>query len=141
LEYIKQIIDVIFYLVITIGIFVLAYFSTRFIAKKSMGLQNNTNLKLIEKISLGKEKEAAIIKVGEDYYLAGLSSGSVNFTGPLSDRTKESIVLSKDIDIEVKKYDFLSFNSYKTQAITVKLSLYIEKLINYVKGKRKNPYE
>ncbi len=140
MDYIIQFIEVLFYLAITIGIFALAYFSTRFIAKKSMGLQNNNNLKLIEKIPLGKEKEAAIIKVGDDYYLAGISSGSVNFTGPLSDATKESIVFSKDIDIDVKKNDFLTFNSYKTQEITVKLSLLIKKLINYLKGKRKNPY-
>ncbi len=141
MDYIKQFIEVIFYITVTIGIFVLAYFSTRFIAKKSMGLQSNNNLKLIEKIPLGKEKEAAIIKVGEDYYLAGISSGSVNFTGPLSETTKKSIVISKDIDIEFKKFDILNFNSYKVQAITVKLSLYIKRIINYLKGKRENPYE
>ena len=92
LDFIKQFFEVIFYLLITLGIFALAYFSTRFIAKRSIDLQKNKNIKVIEKISLGKEKEAAIIRVGNEYFLAGISSGNVNFSGPLSKEIKDSFV-------------------------------------------------
>lgn len=138
--FIKQFIEVIFYLAITVGIFILAYYSTKVIAKKSMGINKSRNLEIVEKIHLGKEKEISIVRIGNDYYLAGICSGSITFTGPLSEATKDGIILEQQETENLKNEGFMPFKSYKAQAITAKLSVKIRRAFDFLKGNKNDPY-
>lgn len=85
----------IFYIFITIGVFVLTYYSTKFISKRAGITSRTKNLQLLEKIPLGKDKQAAILRVGDEYYLVGISGQSVNFSNPLSETAASKLVLEE----------------------------------------------
>lgn len=87
----KQFFETLFYLFVTIGIFVLTYYTTKFLSRHSTGASGKRNLEVIEKIPLGKDKQAAILRVGKEYYLVGISGSSVQFSGnPLPSGTVET---------------------------------------------------
>ena len=56
----------------------LAYFSTKWIASSRMGLKKNSFIKLIFNMPLGAGNSVGVIKVGERYFLIGISKENIN---------------------------------------------------------------
>jgi len=124
----KDIFNGIFYIAITIGIFILTYYSTRFISKRSLEASKTKNMKLIEKVSVGKDKDVALMKVGDQFYLVGISATSVSFSTPLSDAAAEAI--DESTEFQVNGLNVLNgvFESYRMQTWMLKLSGFLRKL-------------
>jgi flagellar biogenesis protein FliO len=125
----KEFFDGILYLVITIGIFVLTYYSTRFISKRSLEASKTRNMKLIEKVSVGKDKEVALMKVGDQFFLVGIAPNAVSISTPLTQEAADAI----DESAHPMPYATTAltgiFASYRMQAWTLKLSEWIRKIL------------
>lgn len=84
-----------------------AYFTTRYVGKKSAAVLGGRNIQIIEKVVLGLDKTLFIVKVGEHYYL--LAAGKQNIV-LLTEVSKEEIKLSQK---EAHGMDvFPNFDSY-----------------------------
>ncbi len=71
-------------LLIFVLVLVMAYFSTKFIAKiQANNINNKSNIKIIESFRLGNNKFIAIVKIGGDYYAIALGKEEVTFIDKL----------------------------------------------------------
>ena len=120
--------SVISLLLIFVFILVLAYFSTKFVAKyQSNIMSRKSNIRIIESSRISNNKYVAIVMIGKDYYAIALGKDEITFIdkldkdglrlehsskelgedseGGLSDSESES---SKDkpSDLSVSKLDF-----------------------------------
>ena len=70
-----------FFLLIVVFAIVLflAYFSTKWIASMRMGVRNNSVLKLISSMPVGGGSSIQLIKVGEKYFLIGVSKENITY--------------------------------------------------------------
>jgi flagellar biogenesis protein FliO len=123
----KAFFDGIIYLLITVGIFALTYYSTKFISRKSFYVTKAKNLKVIERVPLGKEKEVVLLKSGGQFFLVGISQSSISFSTALE--TDEAYSISENSETAVsgtgKPLDFMK--SYAMQALIQKISSAIQK--------------
>ncbi|MBQ8924543.1 MAG: flagellar biosynthetic protein FliO [Lachnospiraceae bacterium] len=72
--------SVISLLLIFVFIVVLAYFSTKFVAKYQSNIINRkSNIKIIESCRIGNNKFIAIIMIGKDYYAVALGKDEITF--------------------------------------------------------------
>lgn len=60
-------------------VFYLTYRITQFISKRAMGKASCRNLHIIEQVKIGKDQRIAVLKVGEGYYMAGITSEQIQF--------------------------------------------------------------
>ncbi|MBQ9199463.1 MAG: flagellar biosynthetic protein FliO [Lachnospiraceae bacterium] len=71
-------------LLIFVLVLVMAYFSTKFIAKyQSNNINNKSNIRIIESYRLGNNKFIVIVKIGGDYYAIALGKEEVTFIDKL----------------------------------------------------------
>lgn len=71
-------------LLIFVLVLVMAYFSTKFVAKiQANNVNNKSNIKIIESFRLGNNKFIAIVKIGGDYYAIALGKEEVTFIDKL----------------------------------------------------------
>lgn len=88
-------------------ILVIAYFVTKFIAKKSSFRTKTKNMKIIEMLPLGVDKNITLVKVGQQYVLLGNVTKNIVF---LSKFNEEELGL---IESEEKKNEYTDdFDSY-----------------------------
>ena len=72
-------------LVCFVGVLVLAYFTTRWLANYQKGQSFNKNLKIIETIKLSPDKYVQIVACGKERYLIlGLSKNEVTLLGEMT---------------------------------------------------------
>ena len=65
-------------LLIIVAVLYLAYLASKYTAKWGNGRMATRNMKVIERMSLGKDTGVAIIKVKEDYLLVGISPNGIS---------------------------------------------------------------
>jgi len=60
-------------LVLMVLVFALAYWGTRLLAQKPRLIGHSSQLKVIERLSLGRDRQLLLVQVGEKVYLAGVT--------------------------------------------------------------------
>lgn len=83
-------------IIIFIGVLVLAFYSTKLIGS-AKNLKKGGNIRIIESVGVGYNGAVQIIKVGESYYLLGVTKEKITF---LKELDKDSIDLSKEKSFE-----------------------------------------
>lgn len=78
MDLVIEIIKIVFYLIVFIGILYAAKYSSQFIADKNKKLYASRSLKLLERIPLGRDKELALIEFEENRYILGITNTGVN---------------------------------------------------------------
>lgn len=73
-----EIIKMIFYVIVFIGILFAAKYSSQFIADKNKKLYASRNLKLLERIPLGRDREMALIEFEDNKYILGITNSGIN---------------------------------------------------------------
>ncbi len=152
----KDIFTTIFYIIVTIGVFVLTYYATKFLAKRVGAIAKTKNMQIMERIALGKEKQIAILRVGDEYFLVGTTGNTIQIGSPLKDETVASLnyseadltdspTFSKTLENIMRKTDKSSggdiqkfkgiLSAYPIAFIIQKLSNFIRLVISKMKGK------
>lgn len=67
-----------------------SYFVSKKIAKFSLGANQSRYMKIVDRIVLGQDRYAAIVTVGERYFLLGISGETMTL---LSELSKDDMVL------------------------------------------------
>lgn len=71
--------QVLWALILTCGVLVLAYWSTRHVAGRLMVKRRvGGRMEVLDQMSLGRDQRLVLARVGETVYLLGVSSGSVS---------------------------------------------------------------
>lgn len=65
------------------GIFVLTWLSTRFLAKRLPGGGKHGQMQVIERLPLGRDRQIALLRVGNEHYLVGLAGQQISFSQPV----------------------------------------------------------
>ncbi|HHU64394.1 MAG TPA: FliO/MopB family protein [Clostridiales bacterium] len=88
------VVKVILFLVIIVG----AYYTTKFVGKRTVGTTNGKYIKVIDKLFLARDKWLYIIKVGDDYHLLSVTNGGIRQICTLNGE-----IFAKDSDISTQK--------------------------------------
>jgi len=92
-EYVFQLIWYLIAFLLVIGV---AFYITRFIGQSTLRYTRSTNLQVIDYIILGRDKGLYIVKVGDKFFLIGVSNNNITY---LTEINKEDIkVLTNDKD-------------------------------------------
>lgn len=86
---------------VLVFVVVLCYFTTRFIANYQKGVAGRGNIEILEVKSLGNNKYIEIVRIGEEYFILGVSKDNItliskvdkdtlDFEKPQKTSTKES---------------------------------------------------
>ncbi|ADH60986.1 flagellar biosynthetic protein FliO [Thermoanaerobacter mathranii subsp. mathranii str. A3] len=84
-EYVFQLI---WYLIAFLLVIGLAYYITRFIGQSTLRYTRSTNLQVIDYVMLGRDKGLYILKVGNKFFLIGVSNTNITY---LTEINKEDL--------------------------------------------------
>lgn len=85
MEGIKLVLQLVFGLVLFVGILYLSYAATKYLAKRlSPDGRSGRNMKIIESLAIGKDSCLLIVKAGEKILLLGKTAGSISLVSELS---------------------------------------------------------
>ena len=85
MEGVKLIFQLIFGLILFVGILYLSYIATKGISKKlSINGRGGKNLKIIESVSVGRESSMLLVKAGEKVLVVGATSHSLTLISELT---------------------------------------------------------
>lgn len=70
--------DIAFSVVSFLLVIVLAYFATKFIAKKSSNLANSSNIQMIDHINLGHNNRIMIVKIYNNLYILAVNNNRID---------------------------------------------------------------
>lgn len=87
--------------IVFIAIIMLAYFSTKWIASFRMGMRKNSAIKMISSMPLGGSNSLQLIKVGERYFLIGVSKEQITYIAEIDD-----IDVSVEQNVSSPKFPF-----------------------------------
>lgn len=62
------------------GIFGLTWLTTRFLSRRLPGGGRGGNMQVIEKLTLGKDRQIALVKVGDEHFMVGLAGQNISFS-------------------------------------------------------------
>lgn len=62
---------------VLLAVLLLAYYATRYVAKKSGGLSRAAHMRVKERVMLAKDKSAVLLETKETFYLLGVTAQSV----------------------------------------------------------------
>lgn len=79
----KDALQIITLLLVMGGIFALSWLATRFLAKRLPGGGKTGHMHIIERLPLGRDRQVALLKVGEDHILVGITGQKISFSGPV----------------------------------------------------------
>jgi flagellar protein FliO/FliZ len=74
------VIKTILFVVITVG----AYYTTKFVGKRTISATKGKYIRVIDKLFLAKDKWLYIVKVGEDYHLLAVTNTGIRQICPLN---------------------------------------------------------
>ncbi|MFV9567471.1 flagellar biosynthetic protein FliO [Thermoanaerobacter mathranii] len=80
-EYVFQLI---WYLIAFLLVIGLAYYITRFIGQSTLRYTRSTNLQVIDYVMLGRDKGLYILKVGNKFFLIGVSNTNITYLTEIS---------------------------------------------------------
>ncbi|AEE96067.1 flagellar biosynthetic protein FliO [Mahella australiensis] len=83
-----------------------AYYATRFISKKSIGLSRGRYIEIIDRAMLSNDKWLCIVKVGERYYLLSVAPSSVSL---IIELTADQIMLIGKNDAREGNVSFATY--------------------------------
>ncbi|MDI3507896.1 MAG: flagellar protein FliO/FliZ [Clostridiales bacterium] len=83
-----------------------AYYATRFISKKSIGLSRGRYIEIIDRAVLSNDKWLCIVKVGERYYLLSVAPSSVSL---IIELTADQITLIDKSDVQEGNASFATY--------------------------------
>lgn len=89
-----EILRLLWMLVVTIGILALAYLVTRYIAGHQSSLNavyKGRRMEVLERLSLSREQQLLLIRLGESYYYAGVSHGGITLLKEVSAEEAEAL--------------------------------------------------
>lgn len=95
-EYVFQLI---WYLIAFLLVIGAAFYITRFIGQSTLRYTRSTNLQVIDYIILGRDKGLYIVKVGDKFFLIGVSNNNITY---LTEINKE------DIKVPTNDKDFVT---------------------------------
>ncbi|SHJ31013.1 FliO/MopB family protein [Parasporobacterium paucivorans] len=77
----------VFTLAVVAAVIYLSYVSTKYIAKKNIGMQRTSSryMKVIDQMGMGKDKSVALIQTGLNYYLVGFSGSGITLLAQLEE--------------------------------------------------------
>ncbi len=78
-------------LLVTALVLAAAFYTTKFVARRSQIGGKGRHMQILERLPLGKDKYLAIIEVGGKYMLVGISGQNINLVSVLPDTFGESI--------------------------------------------------
>lgn len=95
-------------LLVLVGILVLAYFSTRLVAKFKMGKMSRTSgggehMRVLEQLILGQEARLLLVTVGDRFLLLGHSAGGLNLLAELTPEEADRWLLEQTKQIQDQK--------------------------------------
>ncbi|MDD3198251.1 MAG: flagellar biosynthetic protein FliO [Eubacteriales bacterium] len=73
---------------VTVLILLLTWLTTRWIGRKSQVNQNSRNIQVLERVSVGRDKYMAIIKVADHYYLISVTAQSIQMMAEIDEPEK-----------------------------------------------------
>jgi len=85
MNFLSDILPLIFALAIVILVLYLSFIFTKFIGKKMNNYSKFNNIKIIEQVALGQDKSLIITEVCGKFYLIGTSSQSIEILSELTD--------------------------------------------------------
>ncbi|ABY92964.1 hypothetical protein JCM16816_13920 [Thermoanaerobacter brockii subsp. lactiethylicus] len=95
-EYVFQLIWYLIAFLLVIGV---AFYITRFIGQSTLRYTRSTNLQVIDYIILGRDKGLYIVKVGDKFFLIGVSNNNITY---LTEINKE------DMKVPTNDKDFVT---------------------------------
>lgn len=95
-EYVFQLI---WYLIVFLLVIGVAFYITRFIGQSTLRYTRSTNLQVIDYIILGRDKGLYIVKVGDKFFLIGVSNNNITY---LTEINKE------DMKVPTNDKDFVT---------------------------------
>lgn len=78
------------------GIFALTWVTTRFLSKRLPGGGRTGHMQIIEKLSLGKDRQVALVKVGEEHFMIGVAGQQISFSPAIRLNQPEMAETSED---------------------------------------------
>lgn len=71
--------------VIMLAVILAAYYTTKFLSGKTKRLMKGKFIHVLDRSAFGRDKQVLLIKVGDNHYLIGVTSQSINVIGTLRD--------------------------------------------------------
>lgn len=82
-----------------VGIFGLTWLTTKFLSKRLPGGGKTSKMQIIEKLTMGKDRQVVLLKVGEEHFMVGVAGQQISFSQPVLLNT------AKYSDIQEKVYN------------------------------------
>ena len=73
--------DLIFQVLIFVAVAIAAYFTAKYISRRSMGSAKSRHMRVADRLPLSRDKAVYLIKVGDEYYLLGATSHKMSVLG------------------------------------------------------------
>ncbi len=107
-----------FYLLLIFSfVIILAYYSTRFIASSRFSSRylkkGSANINIIETAFVGQQSSIQLVKVGEKYFIIGVTKEQINY---LTEVSKEDVVIAE----EQEQINRIPFEKYLNQFLPKK---------------------
>jgi flagellar protein FliO/FliZ len=83
-EFVSGIGQIIFFVIVFIGIIFLAYYCTKFLGKSKIQAMNGKNISVIESINIGIGSALYIIKAGEQYFLISVTKENISLISEIN---------------------------------------------------------
>lgn len=103
-EYVFQLI---WYLIAFFLVIGLIFYITRFIGQSTLKYTRSTNLEVIDYIILGRDKGLYIVKVGDRFFLIGVSSNNITYLTEIDKENIKNITNDRDfvtnLNISIEK--------------------------------------
>lgn len=100
--------QIVWFILVFCTIIFLAYFSAKFISRKTMNYAKTNNLEIIDHIVIGRDKYLYIVRVCNKYILISVTGNSINYLkdleeGELNKTRRNSIDFANNLNISIKK--------------------------------------
>lgn len=100
-------------IIVFIVILLLVYYSTKWLASSKLSIRKNSNVRIIESISVGYQSTIQLIKVGSKLFLIGVTKESVTFLTEIDEEINEDENKQNDFKVPFEKYLQEYFNKKK----------------------------
>ncbi|MDP9749939.1 flagellar biosynthetic protein FliO [Thermoanaerobacter pentosaceus] len=92
-EYVFQLV---WYLIAFLLVIGLAYYITRFIGQSTLRYTRSTNLQVIDYVMLGRDKGLYILKVGNKFFLIGVSNTNITYLTEINKEDLKFVINDKN---------------------------------------------
>lgn len=79
---------------VTVLIIYLSYLFSRYVGRSMSGGGSSRYMRVVDQLTVGQDRQLAIVQVGDKYLLIGITAGEINILTEVED--KELLLLSPD---------------------------------------------